>query len=304
MQTTPFHAYYKAKNYGLKINYFVTEFTYNALGKEKAKITSSDESVSSNTIRSYYDVNGNLVKKTETTDVLELNRYDRQNRLVSSTKSKLNAQDGITKEFYYDAAGNKRFETDGRGHVTENTYYANGKVHTSAIQGTSHITTYSYDKNGNLLTEADFRSNVKINRYDPLNRLIEVIDANNVSIEKLYYNDNHMQIISVDALDKKTVFDYDKNNQLLSTTDPLGHIVGQTYDSMGAVSERFDGKNNKTINEYDELGRLKTVKQYVNGILETTSFTYDTEGNMLTQSNARGQTTTFRYNVLIRLRQK
>ncbi|MCI5892149.1 MAG: hypothetical protein MRZ66_01920 [Clostridiales bacterium] len=113
-----------------------------------------------------------------------------------------------------------------------------------------------------------------------------------------------MQIKSVDALGNETTFEYDKNNRLLSTTDPLSHKTGQTYNRAGLVNSKYDGNGNVTSYEYDELGRLVYTKQTVDGAEQIVGYTYDNYGNVLTQTNGEGHTTTFEYNVLNQLTAK
>ncbi len=119
-----------------------------------------------------------------------------------------------------------------------------------------HTTSYSYDKNGNLLTTKDWLGNSYTNIYDALNRLVKKTDPEGKIIEKYEYNNNHVQIKAVDALEHETLFTYDKNNRLLTTTDPEEHISSQTYDATGNIQTKTDGAGNTTTYTYDALNRL------------------------------------------------
>lgn len=280
----------------------VTEFRYNAFNKIKTMITDGDESIPSNTVESKYDVVGNVVITSDSCDVIELYTYDAQNRQTSLNRKKLDGTQSIITYTKYDLNGNIRFEQDGEENIKETTYTVLNRPYTVQVQGTAPITTYSYDKNGNLQTETDFRGNVKRTEYDPLNRLIQVYDAKEILIQTLFYNDNHVQVKSIDALEKETIFGYDKNNRHLYTTDPLWHTSGQTYDDAGFIETKYDGENNTTTYEYDELGRTKYVYQ-TNHIYQTnedeiitTGYTYDLNGNVLTQTNGEEHTTAYVYN--------
>lgn len=146
----------------------------------------------------------------------------------------------------------------------------------------------TYNKNGVILSTMGFRDNIECNKleneYDGLDRLIYRFQ-NAVRIETLKYDNNHNQTLSIDALDNETSFAYDKNNRLLSTTDPLLHTSGHTYNNAGFVATKYDGKNNTTSYEYDEIGRLKFSKQIIDSYTETTAFTHDLNNNLLTQTN-------------------
>ena len=97
------------------------------------------------------------------------------------------------------------------------------------------------------------------------------------------------------------MFTYDKNNRLLSTTDPEQHAASQTYDDAGNILTKRDGENNTTTYSYDEFNRLESVLNPEN---ETTSHEYDLNGNMLTQTDGKGNTVTFDYNVENKLKKR
>ena len=75
---------------------------------------------------------------------------------------------------------------------------------------------------------------------------MEKFDPAGKRIEQLGYNKNHVQIESLDALNHKTTFAFDKNNRLLKTTDPLGFIHSQTYDYLVNILTKIDGRGNVT----------------------------------------------------------
>ncbi|NLB81312.1 MAG: RHS repeat protein, partial [Clostridiaceae bacterium] len=273
-----------------------TEYQYNTFNKVKMLTTDGDESMPSNTVVSKYDAAGNLVIISDSCNVVEFYTYDNQNRRTSTNRRKSDGTESITTHTKYDLNGNVRFEQDGELNIKETTYTILNQPYTVQVLGTAPITTYDYDENGNLYTETDFKGNVKRTEYDPLNRLVRAYDANEVLIQTLYYNSNHAQVKSVDALQKETEYKYDKNNRLLYTTDPLGHKSGQTYDDAGFVKTKYDGRNNTTSYEYDELGRNKFVYQTNGSEITTTNYTYDLNGNILTQTNGNEHTTTYIYN--------
>jgi RHS repeat-associated protein len=106
-----------------------------------------------------------------------------------------------------------------------------------------------------------------------------------------------------------------------SMTDPNGHIMSFTFDASGRVIETkfadggvrrqsFDGAGRRTafINEdgetssfgYDGFGRLIEVS----GAIGTAAYTYDEAGNLLTQTDALGRITRYRYDRLNRMIEK
>ena len=170
------------------------------------------------------------------------------------------------------------------------------KLKTSTIAGKT--TTYTYDANGNQLSSTDWRGNATTNTYDAMNRVIEKDDAYGKVIQKLVYDHNNVQVTSSNTLDgvtfNTTQYTYDKDNRLMSTTDPENHITSQGYDDVGNIQAKTDGRGITTTYNYDEFNRLKSV---VNAKSETTYYTYDLNGNVLTQTDGKVNVTTFEYNV-------
>lgn len=136
-----------------------------------------------------------------------------------------------------------------------------------ANTGTTHTKGYDYDKNGNVLVETDHLNNSVTYTYDSLNRLREKKDPYGKSVEKLnYYNDN-TQSDTFDALNNRTLFVYNKNNKLTSTTDAENHSISNTYDVAGNVKTKEDGRTNTTYYGYNEFGSLTEVTAEVDGNL-------------------------------------
>lgn len=275
-------------------------FEYNAFGQLRKTILPGDSSIPVCTITYQYDVLGNLKQKVNSAGPVDLYTYDNQGRELFHTRKKSDGSQVITTSIKYDKAGNQRFVTDGNNVTTEYTFNeinqpVTGKVTVTNISGTPvvQITTYGYDNNGNQTTQTDWRGNTYTNVYDPINRLIRKIDPFNKTIERLEYNHNSVQIRSYDALGKLTQYTYDKNNRLIGTIDPLNHTTSQTYDNVGNIKTKTDGRNKTTTYNYDEFNRLTGV---VNAKNETTVYTYDLNGNLLTQTDGKGNVTTFEYN--------
>jgi YD repeat-containing protein len=276
-----------------------TTYIYNALGKVRQTTTPSDETIAAEIITYQYDVMGNLCREENSQGKVVLFTYNPQGRVLSQTQQNKQGGEKITLTYRYDLNGNKCYETDGCGNVTTFTYDKLNRLNSTTKAG--QTTTFTYDANSNLLTETNWRGNTYTYSYDPLNRLIEKLDPEGKRIEKLVYNNNHQQIKSLDALDNTTTFTYDKNNRLLKTTDPRGYSNSQTYDYVGNIITKTDGKGNLTQYTYDEFNRILTV---TNALNEITTYTYDLNGNLLTQQDGRGNLTTYRYNVANKIKEK
>gem|GEM_PF-925064 len=287
-------------------NGITTTWEYNAFRQVRQQFEPGDSSIVANTTRFQYDVMGRAVRRHNSLDNVQLMTYDHEGRLLLQTEQTLDGSDSITTLAQYDKNGNQRFETDGNGITTERVYDSLNRVLSQSItvNGVPQTTVYGYDKNGNKTSESNWLGNTYTYVYDPLNRMVEQKDPYNKTIQKLVYNRNHAQIRAYDAdgyaaaAPYFTEYAYDKNNRLISTTDPDLHTTSQTYDALGNVVTKTDANGQQTRFTFDERNRLQTV---VNANMETTSFTYDGNGNKLSQTDGKGNTTLFEYNVANRL---
>ncbi|HCC07105.1 MAG TPA: hypothetical protein DEP72_02915, partial [Clostridiales bacterium] len=277
-----------------------TTYEYNALGKVRKVIYESDATIPVNTVIYQYNNMTNLVYAQDSIGKVNSYTFDNQGRVLTQSEKKSDGSQEITVSVKYDKNGNKRYTTDANGVTTENTYDGLNKIISSkvTVSGVLCTTGYTYDANGNQTTITDWRGNTVTNVYDPINRVIEKDDQDGKVIEKLEYNKNNSQTKSTDALNNVTQFTYDKNNRLIATTDAEGHTTSKSYDSVGNVATKTDGRGIVTAYNYDQYNRLASV---VNAKSEKTVYTYDQNGNMLTQKDAKGNTTTFEYNVANKL---
>ncbi len=201
-------------------------------------------------------------------------------------------------QFQYNAAFQLAWKQKAVGETNLYGYDVSGHVLAETQQtstGNDAITLRkAWDKNGNELSITDWRGNTLSSAYDSLNRLISKTDAYGTVIEHLEYNHANLQTASENALGQRTLFVYDHNNRLLSTTDPASHVTSQTYDNSGNITTKTDGRNQVTTYTYDIQNRLVQVKNAKN---EITGYTLDGNGNLLIQTDGNGHETLFEYNV-------
>jgi RHS repeat-associated protein len=98
-----------------------------------------------------------------------------------------------------------------------------------------------------------------------------------------------------------TTWAYDPEDNLLSTTDPLGNTTAYTYNATRQVLTTTDARGGTTTNAYDAKGNLVSTTDPLGN---ATAYTYDTRGNVLTQTVTVGgaaQVTRYQYDAQGRL---
>ncbi len=273
-----------------------TIYTYTAFNKVRSISLPGDASIAADQQVYQYDANQNVAFQRNAMGDTRLAGWDHDGRIISETTQDSNGGNAITTSKTWDLNGNLRFSTNGNGTVTSFGYDTVNRLHTetTTVSGITMTTTHAWDKNGNELSITDWRGNTQSSTYDSLNRLIARTDAYDVEIEHLEYNHANLQTTSENALGQRTLFVYDHNNRLLSTTDPASHVTSQTYDNSGNIATKTDGRNQVTTYTYDIQNRLVQVKNAKN---EITGYTLDGNRNRLIQTDGNGHETLFEYNV-------
>ncbi len=236
-----------------------TNFTFDANSNVLTKTDAKN-----NTIKYSYDGNSNLLSTTMPSGVVRVNKFDKLDRLVSSTIDK------GTKEFEYDSNGNLVKEVDYNGNITLHSYKkGNRKESTTEAFGTKaqSSTYYSYDKNGNILSLKDENEKITSFEYDGLNR----------EIKKIYPSSKYIE------------YTYDENSNQNSITKADGTLITQIYDNQNRIKTIKANGDAKQEFEYDTLSRLTYLKDTNEDDKEyVVRYKYDSKNNIV-ESNQDGK---------------
>ena len=300
----------------------ITKYEYGYLNKVTKTYTpfntKSNGSVNYSVTENQYDKNGNvtLAKQTvqkQDSDTVKYsvteNQYNAQGLLTQVTLSDgtSNGEKNITKYFYNNASIQTKMytglnSTNDSDYMTTNYEYdAWGHlVRTTDSTGYNSGAT-TYDLNGNVLTSTDANGNVTTNTYDALNR---VLTANTVcsdtskNVSKSYVYDNMGRVRSKTANGVQTSYQYDIFGRVYQELSPKS-FKGYFYEGVSQYAkEQLVGINHQTMYsstqyEYDAEMRIAQVKESGN---LTATYTYDANGNKVSETLANGVVSTYSYN--------
>ena len=227
--------------------------------------------------------------------------YDVRDRLTTITHP-----NGKSITYTYDDAGNRTSLTTINQQVTYG-YDALNRIET--VTDETGVTTYRYDPVGNQI-ELEYPNGTRTNYgYDLLDRLtqIEHFDPLGAVVDRHSYtlgpNGNRLQHAELQG--RVVDFSYDDLYRLTEedVTDPdIGdRLLSWTYDAVGNrfTQDRVDITGTTTTTySFDENDRILSETQ-TGAAPGSTAFTYDDNGNRLTQTD--GTTTTFEYDSRNRL---
>ncbi len=189
-----------------------------------------------------------------------------------------------------------------------------------------NATTYTWTPAGHRASVTDARSNISYFASDWKGRPLAITNADGTSVSFRYDAFGNCTN-QVDELGRATAYTYDSYNRVQTVRDPLGRVVEYEYgrtpgcggcgvydatitritDPAGIVTEYAYDRSGKRTNEtvavgtpeeattswtYDSEGRLKTQTD-ANGNLHT--WIYDAAGRMVAESNAASEVTAYAY---------
>jgi len=272
-----------------------TDYTYNRLGNLNGVTqTSADGTVTVTLNEKAYDERGLLTEKTQGSPLDYTYDYNGNGLLVEST-------DGNQTLFEQSYDSLNRMVTTSGGNSLFESYYGDRPFGPDLIaewEGSSllRMTAQTFDAYGNVSARQivnDSQATITQFEYDPLGRTRAIEHPN--AYHTLYtYNKTQVQRVQT-------------NGQSLSATSDSDYAQYEYYPN-GMLKKitypKLDDTNGSYLTsefEYDGLNRLLSViNKKASQVLSFYSYTYDENGNMLSQTNAEG-TTDYTYDVLDRL---
>jgi RHS repeat-associated protein len=153
-------------------------------------------------------------------------------------------------------------------------------------------TVFAFSASGVLAQIADRHGNATSLSYDTNVHLASVEAPDGRTLSFVCDSDGHITSIT-DPLGRTWSYAYGAAGNLVSVTDPNGGLTQYAYDSDHRLTSLTDANCHVVVtNTYDANGRVSTQKDARN---ETTSYTYDIANGLTYVRDALGHTTTYGY---------
>ena len=282
-----------------------------------------------NVARVAYTSNGQVTSETSATNDATTNAYNSAGDITSVTDplgdttsftydSTLNRlltltdPDGNQATFAYDADGNLTTVTDAAGDTSTNTFNSSGELtnatspagRTVAITYTSFggvasrtyvdgsTVTYTYDSHRNLISAADSLNGTITYTYDSADRLTHVTEPGGLSLSYAY-NANGQLASETDQTGFVTNYTYNSAGQITQITNSSGlPLTTYTYDADGNLIKTINANGTSTTYTYNADNYVASItNRSAAGTIDSEFlYTYDANGNRLTQSTGSGTT--------------
>ena len=279
-----------------------------------------------------YDTNGRLSQLTDADGIVTTYTYDGLGNVTQVVENDVDtptnsSSEDVTTTYAYDSLGRVTRMTDAKGYITYYVYNdATREVRTYAgWSSTTHnttgaITVYREDLFGNYtetltFTWTDPNGLANYLNADSTPNGTESLTSSHVAIQSLSRSimDTAGQKVAVREYFNLTALTYSTSRDLgtkyvsgISTANY--YETGYEYNAAGSLIRVTDANGVVTAYEYNALGQVTWVCQnYGNGIQDPaddnviTTYAYDTNGNLISKTDASGVTAVYTYNYLNQL---
>ena len=221
----------------------------------------------------------------------------------------------------YDLTGLLTQTTDPSNKVISHSYYADGTLASSTVNG-SESTLFEYDLFGNVAITTKPKGNRRTHTYNARNWLVESSDDNGTATRFEYdingnlthqytpaANDEgtegHVEYV-YDALNRKRQHIQHKAANDAINPDATGNLVTLLgYDAEGNLTHSTDAKGQAFVTTYDALGRPEQQSFPAGSDIVTIASTYDANNNLdivtETKAGSTVEVTDHTYDLLDRL---
>jgi RHS repeat-associated protein len=223
---------------------------------------------------------------------------DRVEHQSEPLMTKITDAEGAVFNYSYDAQGHPTQLTDALGHNVSLAYDAKGNV-TAVTDSLGHVTTFAYNARGQITSRTDSEGQTTTYQYNAQGRMSSVADVLGHATAMTYdANGNEITRTTTRTRSDGTVetltttSEYDANDRLTKTVDPLGRESHTIYDANGRLTETVDPAGRSTRNFYDLAGHLIRT-EYPDGTSTRTE--YDLAGRVVKTIDTLNRETALEY---------
>jgi RHS repeat-associated protein len=232
----------------------------------------------------HYDANGNVDRAADGDGNTTVYIYDPANEQTAVKRA-----DGTTITTDYNVDGTVHDQKDGKRNAVQTYGYDPLARVTSTTDALGYTTGYGLDPVGNVVTEqapggdcmAAAKPGCTVLTYDPANQLsrISYSDAATPNVTGISYDGDGQRMAVTDGTGTWT-WQYDSLHHPTSVTEGSFGTVGYAYSLTDHVTEITYPDGHQVTNGFDDAGRETSVRDWLGN---TTSFTYDRNGNLTEQ---------------------
>jgi RHS repeat-associated protein/uncharacterized repeat protein (TIGR01451 family) len=251
------------------------------------------------TVRMTYGSLSNLTSITDAANNATQYGYDAAGNLLN-----IRYPDGTKQSFSYDPLGNMNQTVEQNGDPVGYQYNAQGLV-TQETFADKSSEAFDYDAHGNLLAAETFDAAGTLTgsttlSYNAANELLSITYPNGQFLKFTYDSATGQRTQSVDQDGFTVNYKYDSLSRLSELTDGSGNLIVQyTYNGVGELAEKQNGNGTYTSYTYDANGNLRSETNYANSsgttVNSSFSYTYNALNEQTSMTDASGNTTSYGY---------
>jgi len=275
---------------------YTTLYTTNAFGD----LVSRTDPLSHRVLLSY-DAERNLTTLTDPNGNLTTYGYDADNELTQVKRADSPQTTLVTD---YNADGTVADQKDGKGDTVASYGYDPLARLTSATDALGEATTYGYHPAGNLISRQDPGGNCAAApktgctsyAYDADAEVISVIYSDGVTpnVSAITYGADGRRTALTDGTGTST-WSWDSLGRLIAYTNGSGAQLQWAYNLRGLPTTITYPGAHALGRAYDDAGRLASVSDWAHPA-DTTSFGYDADSNLTTETFPGGVVDSFSFN--------
>ncbi|MFC1461401.1 RHS repeat-associated core domain-containing protein, partial [Verrucomicrobiota bacterium] len=224
--------------------------------------------------------------------------YDEQNPSAVK-KIKSSRGEWVAFEPLKSGIGIKVSDHTGNSFIYEYAYSGN-KTITTISNDAGWSTEYQVDKKGNLVSWKKPDGNRMNFKYDALNRLIHASDSSGCAMTRTYKGMTHLPVETKDRRGRKTVYAYDKRQNVIAVTPPGQETISFERFLNGMIKQQKQGNLILSTTAVDKQGNPVMTRT---GSQAENTFSYDALGRLIKEISGEGTTYEYRYNEFDQLTQ-